>query len=225
MAIYVIAFFGGWALWRLATGSPYLPSVLWIGWHAHLGVNSLLWLAIAFALAGWAVRLWGSSYLSSEVVWNRDAVQGALLVDGPFRFVRNPLYLGNDLQAIALGILATPIGWAMLVLGSALFTTALAAHEAAGLRARYGAVYDAYRRAVPAFIPRLTPAHVEGSVRGKPSLAAGMRAEVLTAACAMAMLAFALTHSIWLLWAVIIAGWIAQSVLRMSAQPESTSAA
>ena len=224
LVIYLIGFYAGWWLWYRATGdSAYAPSYVWIARGVHVSSRTVLWIGTAFAFAGWAARLWGSAYLSTAVVWNRDALQGALFVDGPFRFVRNPLYLGNDLQAFGIGLLASPIGLGIIVIGNIVFTAALAAHEATGMRARYGAAYDAYCRAVPAIVPRLFPARVGGAARGRPTLGAGLRAEFLTTSFALGMLAYTLTSSLWALWVLIAIGWIAQAFAR--AQTPSTSAA
>jgi protein-S-isoprenylcysteine O-methyltransferase Ste14 len=80
----------------------------------------------------------------------------ALVVGGLYRYLRNPMYVGVGL-AIAgqcLAFRSLP-----LVAWLALFTVAVAAfvigYEQPTLRARYGASYDAYRRSVPAVVPRL----------------------------------------------------------------------
>lgn len=168
------------------------------------------------------MRLWGSSYLSANVVWHRDALQNALFVDGPFRYVRNPLYLGNDLQAVGIGILAPPIGWGIIVAGNLIFTAALAAHEAAEMQVRYGSTYDAYRRSVPAIVPRLSPARVAGSVTGHPSLRTGIRAELLTAGLAIGMIAVAIDgeSALPLFGAIWFGCWLLQMLVRRGAPPE-----
>jgi protein-S-isoprenylcysteine O-methyltransferase Ste14 len=99
-----------------------------------------------------------------------------LVVGGAYRYVRNPMYVA---------LLAVIVGQALLLgqLGLLLYATALWLFAAAvvrwyeepGLRRRFGADYDAYRRAVPAWWPRLhpwTPSQRDGpgarTVRGKP---------------------------------------------------------
>jgi len=79
-----------------------------------------------------------------------------LVVGGLYRYLRNPMYVGVGLviagQCVAFRSVA-------LVVWLALFTAAVTAfvvgYEQPTLRARYGASYDAYRRMVPAVIPRL----------------------------------------------------------------------
>ena len=79
-----------------------------------------------------------------------------LVVDGLYRYLRNPMYVGVDLaiagQCLAFRSLS-------LVVWLALFTVAVTvfvvAYEQPTLRARYGPSYDAYCRSVPAVVPRL----------------------------------------------------------------------
>jgi protein-S-isoprenylcysteine O-methyltransferase Ste14 len=188
-SVYFCGFFFG----NLVTGIlglPVVPAVL--QWGAALGPNGpriLYGVAFLFALIAWALRAWGGAYLRPDVVWNADALGDRLLVDGPFRYVRNPLYLGNLFLALAAGLLAPPLGFAIVVVGNVFVALALAGVESRLLRARYGAAYDAYAAAVPALVPRLSPARVEGSVRGAPSLALGLRSEIFSAILMLSLLA------------------------------------
>ena len=43
---------------------------------------------------GAVLRVWGTAYLGPATMQHRQMQAGALLADGPYRFVRNPLYLG-----------------------------------------------------------------------------------------------------------------------------------
>ncbi len=81
-----------------------------------------------------------------------------LIVAGPFRYVRNPLYLGNLFLALGVAALAPPAGFAIIMLGNLMLVAALAREETIHMRRRYGAAFDAFRSAVPSFVPRLTPA-------------------------------------------------------------------
>jgi protein-S-isoprenylcysteine O-methyltransferase Ste14 len=79
-----------------------------------------------------------------------------LVVSGLYRYVRNPMYLA---------VLATVVGQA-LVLGqpsllvyaavlAVAFVAFVRGYEEPALRAQFGEEYEAYRRAVPAWFPRL----------------------------------------------------------------------
>lgn len=186
-------FGGGFFFGNLVTGMlgwPVAPAaVLWGARLGPDGARMLYGVAFLFALVAWALRTWGGAYLRPDVVWNADALGDRLLVDGPFSYVRNPLYLGNLFLALAAGLLAPPLGFAIVVIGNVFMALALAGVESRLLRARYGAAYDAYAAAVPALLPRATPAQVEGSVRGTPSLALGLRSEIFSALLALSLLA------------------------------------
>jgi protein-S-isoprenylcysteine O-methyltransferase Ste14 len=81
-----------------------------------------------------------------------------LVVGGEYRYVRNPMYVAVVAcvlgQALVLGSLAL-VGYAVVVwLAMAAFVRW---YEEPTLQARYGSRYEEYRRAVPAWIPRLSP--------------------------------------------------------------------
>jgi protein-S-isoprenylcysteine O-methyltransferase Ste14 len=79
-----------------------------------------------------------------------------LVLGGLYRYVRNPMYLA---------VVSVIVGQALILGQPRLFTYALAViavfaafvrwYEEPVLRHRYGAQYEAYRRAVPAWWPRL----------------------------------------------------------------------
>lgn len=91
-----------------------------------------------------------------------------LVVRGFYRYVRNPMYVavvtiivGQSLWHGSLWL----VGYALLVWA----TTAafVRVYEEPVLRARFGAEYEAYRHAVPAWIPRVTAWNAEGPAPGR----------------------------------------------------------
>jgi protein-S-isoprenylcysteine O-methyltransferase Ste14 len=85
-----------------------------------------------------------------------------LVVGGVYRHVRNPMYLAVGAviagQALLLG------QWLLLAYAALFFAVVAAfviAYEEPTLARRFGADYDAYRRAVPGWLPRLRPWHDE----------------------------------------------------------------
>jgi protein-S-isoprenylcysteine O-methyltransferase Ste14 len=77
----------------------------------------------------------------------------AIVTSGPFRFTRNPMYVGLALLTAALGILLDT-WWPILLLVPALvfIRVAVIAREEAYLRRRFGAEYEAYMRQVRRWI-------------------------------------------------------------------------
>jgi protein-S-isoprenylcysteine O-methyltransferase Ste14 len=81
-----------------------------------------------------------------------------LVVGGLYRYVRNPMYVAVDTTIVGQALL---LGRPLLLLYAAAFWAVVAAfvhgYEEPTLAERYGEQYAAYRRAVPAWLPRLRP--------------------------------------------------------------------
>ncbi|MGZ3507066.1 MAG: methyltransferase family protein [Vulcanimicrobiaceae bacterium] len=208
--IFVFGFYGCSAIWWLLFRN-YTPAFVAAGarW-GDAGVGAALIVAVLFTLICFLIRAWGSAYLSSGIVWNPNARTDALLVDGPFRYTRNPLYLGNLLMVLGLGVLATPLGYAVTIVLHLLFIRALIRWEEQGLSLRYGDAFERYRAQVPAYLPRLFPAPAQ--LAGAPSLVQGIRAEIFSACVVLAMLALLLLGQKGIpgFALLLVAGWIAQ---------------
>ncbi|MBA3962456.1 MAG: hypothetical protein H0X40_11215 [Chthoniobacterales bacterium] len=65
----------------------------------------------------------------------------ALVADGPFRYVRNPLYLANPIMAAGIGVLASRAGFIFLVAANCFFVYRLIFREEASLLASQGESY------------------------------------------------------------------------------------
>jgi protein-S-isoprenylcysteine O-methyltransferase Ste14 len=119
--------------------------------RAAFGVAALLVLLAA------VIRTWAAAYLQSSVVHDSRLHTDALVASGPYRYVRNPLYLGGLLLCFGLAMLASRIGAVIIVIGVTAITLALIAGEEHHLTAAQGESYAAYRRAVPRLLPSITP--------------------------------------------------------------------
>ncbi|MFI5960027.1 methyltransferase family protein [Cryptosporangium sp. NPDC051539] len=78
-----------------------------------------------------------------------------LVVGGLYRYVRNPMYLAVDAAIVGQALL---LGRPVLYVYAAVIAATTAAfvhgYEEPTLREQFGAEYDAYRRSVPAWLPR-----------------------------------------------------------------------
>lgn len=119
--------------------------------EAVFGAGALL----AFAAAG--LRTWASAYLRSEVIHDPNVRTEHLVADGPYRFVRNPLYLANQLLAMSMAPMASRIGSLVLLFVILVFHLRLIAREEAELLASQGESYRAFLQAVPRFWPAFRP--------------------------------------------------------------------
>ena len=111
--VYALGF---WAPWNLALHiDPTGPNAhLWgilSAWLARATIltigqtfNLFLVLGTLVALAAAALRTWASAYLGAGIVQD-GAMHANVVADGPYRRLRNPLYLGTFLHTFALALL------------------------------------------------------------------------------------------------------------------------
>jgi len=112
-------------------------------------------LAIVCTFLGAALRIWGTAWLGSSIV-HASAMQAAsVTAGGPYRFVRNPLYIGAVFFALGVSILMPPSGAAVFIPLIAIFYFRLILGEEAYLAQQLGAPYLEYRRLVPRLLPSL----------------------------------------------------------------------
>ncbi|UVC17815.1 methyltransferase family protein [Mesorhizobium onobrychidis] len=81
-----------------------------------------------------------------------------LVVGGIYRHVRNPMYVA--VLAIILGQALLFSSWALVAyatIAAIAMVSFVKFYEEPTLARRYGADYEAYRHAVPGWLPRLTP--------------------------------------------------------------------
>jgi protein-S-isoprenylcysteine O-methyltransferase Ste14 len=110
----------------------------------RLGAGSLLFLLVAI-LGGWGLLTFKRMGTTPEP----NGVASALLVSGPFRWTRNPLYLGLSTALAAFALLLDSV-WVLglvpvLVL---LLDRLVITKEEIRLRAQFGSEYAAYARRV-----------------------------------------------------------------------------
>ncbi|MEJ2218053.1 MAG: methyltransferase [Gemmatimonadota bacterium] len=164
------------------------------------------------------IRTWGTAYLGAPVVFSSGVHTDALVADGPYRYVRNPLYLGTLLLGAGLGVLAGPWGWAIIVLGLALVQHRLVAREEALLDARLGEPVRAYRARVARWLPGLRPRLPAGGA--DPDWKAAWKAEAPMWCFAAAMASVAATLSLRPFQVLVIVGVVLLVVShRRGAQP------
>jgi protein-S-isoprenylcysteine O-methyltransferase Ste14 len=134
---FLVAAGGDVALGISDWGGIVLPA--WLRWGA--GVS--LWVG-GLALGNWAIL---ALSLPSTC-----GVEGALVHIGPYRFSRNPQYVGFSLALLGWGLVASS-GWALIAAPAGILPLLLAPFaEEPWLAARHGAAYEAYRQSAPRFL-------------------------------------------------------------------------
>src|SRR5215218_8723962 len=106
---------------------------------------------------GWARLLLAGALFPPAVGAKEKGVPQRLVVEGPYRYVRNPLYDGDF--CLILGAALLTRSWALLLV-AALYLAQLALQlpfEERELRERFGVPYRRYCELVPRFVPRRRP--------------------------------------------------------------------
>lgn len=164
-AIYCVIFtLGFWAPWIGTRSLGRHHSLLeWLALELsrlgllrfHTATVAVIVTASLAAAAAVVLRLWGSACLGAATVHHGQMQAASLMADGPFRYVRNPLYLGTWCMTIAMAFLMPPTGALFTVVLITIFQVRLILGEEAFLAARLGEPYGEYLRAVPRLVPRL----------------------------------------------------------------------
>lgn len=170
VALYFIGFWAPWERWMLLN-----ISTTWLALSGEIA--RLHWLplqtatetvtiaAIVLAFAGAALRVWGTAYLGAGVVFSSSLQARQVVADGPYRYVRNPLYLGSYLFSVAIAILMPLTGAIFFIVATVLFYYRLALREEDFLATQQGTAYLDYKRRVPLMIPSPAPRVPPGGAR------------------------------------------------------------
>jgi protein-S-isoprenylcysteine O-methyltransferase Ste14 len=127
------------------------------GGNAH-AMQTLIYSAGAAAVvAAAALRTWAAAYMSSSVVHDERVRDHRLVADGPYRYLRNPLYLGMILVAVGIGLAASRSGFVLMAVAISFFQYRLTRREESALLATQGESYRRYLAAVPRMLPSLWP--------------------------------------------------------------------
>ena len=159
VAIYAAAF----ALpWNRLTGSG---ATLWLAASTLLyrgGVGRLedatvvvTMTALALLICGAALRVSGTAFIGSSRMRGARLESDRLTAAGPYRYLRNPLYLGTWLLGLGTSVLMPLAGAVFFLIAGTAFPLLLVSTEERYLRATAGAAYQQYQRDIPRYFPRL----------------------------------------------------------------------
>ncbi len=143
-------------LLALATVAAWMGNPEWFPWASYPVSPALRWAGVAgfaFSVAWliWMFHALGGN-LTDTVVTRRDSY---FVDNGPYRYVRNPMYTGILLTTASLGL--TLGTWLIPIIGISMFLLlALRTRtEEEYLIERFGDRYRAYMKRVGRFFPRL----------------------------------------------------------------------
>jgi protein-S-isoprenylcysteine O-methyltransferase Ste14 len=164
IAVVVLGFFSPW-IEILHTGER--SSLLeWLALEASrtgllrftYATPVVILLGSLIALIGAILRVWGSAYLGYGTVHHGEMQAGGVMADGPYRYVRNPLYIGGWFMMGAMSFLMPPTGALVCMTLVTIFLLRLILGEEAFLAGKLGEPYLEYQHAVPRLVPRLRAA-------------------------------------------------------------------
>jgi protein-S-isoprenylcysteine O-methyltransferase Ste14 len=160
----VIVVVGFWAPWIPSVDLARRISLLeWLALqisrggllHFTAAAPVVIVLGALAALAGAVLRVWGTACLGYGTVHHGQMHAGAVMADGPYRYLRNPLYAGGWCMMLAIALLMPPTGALFALPLLTLFLLRLILGEEAFLAGQLGEPYREYLRLVPRLIPRL----------------------------------------------------------------------
>ena len=113
---------------------------------------------VPFIVVGEFLRIWAVGYAGAATRARTLGAARDLVTTGPYRYVRNPLYLGNFLLSFGVCLVAN-VYWlvAVLIVGYFFQYLPIIALEEAYLLESCGQVYQTYQERVPRFVPRFHP--------------------------------------------------------------------
>jgi len=148
---------------------------------------------ILTVLAAW-LRTWATAYIRPDVMVDAELHTHTVIAEGPYRYVRNPLYLGTNLMALGYAVMASRLGAVLLIAGIFLFNYRIILREERELTLAQGENYLRFRRAVPRLWPSLVPRAVASE--REPNWGSGLLGEMFFWGLALALLVFTITFDI-----------------------------
>jgi protein-S-isoprenylcysteine O-methyltransferase Ste14 len=208
--VFGLIFWFAFALYMFDHRNATVTLASWLGGVLEMDSDRLARLLFALAAlllaAGALIRTWASAYLRPGIVYAAEANTESLVADGPYRYVRNPLYLANIPLALGMGAMMSRAGFFVAVVAIVAFSWRLILYEEPLLQAGRGATYESYRQAVPRLWPAVRPRIAASGCQ--PNWGTGFKAEAWYWGFAAAVGAFAITLS-QTIFLVILAASIA----------------
>jgi protein-S-isoprenylcysteine O-methyltransferase Ste14 len=159
-------------------------------------------LASLIAACGAALRIWGAAYLGPATVNNPQMKAETTMADGPYRYVRNPLYLGSVFVFAAMAFITPPTGALFFMVLFCLFLFRLILGEEAFLSAQLGEPYRAYLAQVPRLFPRLRSTLPPGDAN--PHWVRAALSEINPIGVFVTLAVFSWTYNHWLMVQAIL---------------------
>src|SRR5947209_7782024 len=114
--LFIVIALGFWSPW--IGNHPRISLLEWLSLEfSRAGIASfnvatpaVIVLASLIALIGAILRVWGTAYLGANIVHHPGMQSQLLVAAGPYRYLRNPLYLGTAFMVAAMCFAMPPTG-------------------------------------------------------------------------------------------------------------------
>jgi protein-S-isoprenylcysteine O-methyltransferase Ste14 len=156
-----------------------IPFLITMVIFAQPTLTSLL-IGFAIVALGEAIRFWGVSIAGSETRTTGNVGGTYLITNGPFAYVRNPLYVGNMLLYAGVGVMSMALyPWLFIVAVAWFYVqyTLIVSKEEEYLREKFRTDYAHYCQHVSRFLPRLTPYVAPNQSPKRESTSEGLASE------------------------------------------------
>lgn len=159
-----------------------IPFILFMVFFARPTVETL---AIGFIIAiiGESIRFWGVAICGSETRTTGAVGATNLITDGPFGYVRNPLYVGNILIYVGCGIMSNALFPWLQIAALVFFILQyylIVTREEVHLKEAFKEEYESYLKNVPRFFPRIPRYAGDHSFHREPNFSRGLQSEMRT---------------------------------------------
>lgn len=135
------------AFWLVSAMNLGLFFFDWNSWHYRSHLRLIV--GIPLAAIGLLLACWG---IVSLGISNTSGLKGGFVTAGPYRFTRNPQYVGDILFYVGLSVAANSLFlWICHALLIMIFVITPLAEET-WLEEQYGTAYLEYRKSVPRFL-------------------------------------------------------------------------
>ncbi len=147
-------------------------------WYAHPTAQTLLAGGLV-TFTGELLRYWGVAYAGGLT---RVTTVGApeVVVAGPYAYVRNPLYIGNMLMYLGVGIMSNALVPWLPLIAAAYFAfqyAMIVSLEEEFLEKEFGAAFLEFKKNVPRFLPRFVPYKSQVQEHQMPRWSEALRSE------------------------------------------------
>lgn len=176
-----------------------IPFLIVMILYAHSTPLTLL-VGFTVALAGELMRAWGVAYAGSLTRVTGGVGAPELIVAGPFSYVRNPLYVGNMMLYVGIGVMANALTpWLVLVAAIYFFFqySMIVSLEEEFLEKTFSDVFAEYKQHVPRFVPRLISYRHLAQSKQLPNWQEAFRSETRTLQAFIIVIAVLLVKWYW----------------------------